>query len=105
MAQTDLVKNKIADIQAKLGEQQLLLKTLDMWSDIQSQGIDPENVKSFGFSDAYVDAHVRNSWRKQGYRDLPAYQRTFSQQFHNYVRLKDDSIVVLKCGIRRPEFR
>lgn len=105
MAQTDLVKSKIADMQSKLNEQQLLLKTFDMWADVEAQGIDPENVKSLGFSDAYVDADVRNSCRKQGYRDLLAYQRTFSQQFHNYVRLKDDSIVVFKYGIRRPEFR
>lgn len=63
------VTAKIASLQAKLAEQQLLLRTLDMWEEVKTHGIDPEEVAAFGFKDEYVDAAVRNDWRKRGIRN------------------------------------
>jgi hypothetical protein len=96
----------IASMRSKTDEQQHLLLVLDMWEEVKNHSIDPEEVDAFGFNDEHVDASVRNEWRKRGIRNSYAYQKmVFCRQYFNYVRMKDNSVVVLKYGIRRPEYR
>jgi hypothetical protein len=99
--------NQIIDsMRSKTEEQQHLLLVLNMWEEVKTHGIDPEEVAAFGFNDEYVDAAIKNEWRKRGIRNSYDYQKmVFCRQYHNYVRMKDNSVVVLKYGIRRPEYR
>ncbi len=57
-----------------------------MWAAVNSQGIDPDTVDTFGFSE------MRN------------YDRLDGTKYFNYVRLTDDDVVFLHPPILRPEF-
>jgi hypothetical protein len=101
------VKALMSAISSKLEEQQKLLKQLDMWDDVKSQGIDCETVKSFGFKESYVTSAARIILRRQqpGWMMFSNLLHRYGEEHFNYVRLKDDRIVALKTAIKRPEHR
>jgi len=101
------VKALTSAISSKLEEQQKLLKQLEMWEEVKSQGIDCETVKSFGFKPEYVTPEERNTLRRKqaGWMTFSNVLHRYGEEHFNCVRLKDDQIVALKTAIKRPEYR
>jgi len=52
-------------IQARLEEQKVLLRTLAMWGKVKEQGINPDDVKSFGFDPELMTVAERNEARRK----------------------------------------
>lgn len=106
----------IAGIQAKLDEQALLLRTLAMWNKVRLQGIDPDDVKSFGFDPTLMTVKERNEARRKnlgfGWNANNPYNWPISRNEegqariiglkHNFVRLHSGEKVKLSPMVDRP---
>lgn len=105
----------ISGLQAKLDEQKLLLRTLAMWGKVQEQGINPEDVKSFGFDPMLMTATERNEARRLNrlnYKTFNPFGWPVSRNEegqariiglkHNFVRLHSGEKVKLSPMVDRP---
>ncbi len=105
-------------IESKISEQQLLLRTLSMWNSVRLQGIDPEDVKNFGFDYTMMTIQERNDARRKNrcfshwcqtnpynwasHRNADG-QECIRPLLYNYVRLKDNTKVRLLPMIESPD--
>ena len=105
----------IEGLQAKLDEQKQLLRTLAMWGKVQEQGINPDDVKSFGFDPALMTAQERNEARRANRlnyttnnpygwpisRNEEGHARIIGLK-HNFVRLHSGEKAKLSPMVDRP---
>jgi hypothetical protein len=109
------MQKTIDSLQAKLDEQKQLLRTLAMWAKVQEQGINPDDVKSFGFDPALMTAQERNEARRANrlnYTTNNPYGWPISRNEegqariiglkHNFVRLHSGEKVKLSPMVDRP---
>lgn len=108
------IQATIEGLQAKLDEQKQLLRTLAMWGKVQEQGINPDDVKSFGFDPALMTAQERNEARRANRLNYTTNNpiRTISRNEegqariiglkHNFVRLHSGEKVKLSPMVDRP---
>lgn len=109
------MQKTIEGLQAKLDEQKQLLRTLAMWGKVQEQGINPDDVKSFGFDPSLMTAKERNEARRGNWSNFTPnnpYGRPISRNEegqariiglkHNFVRLHSGEKVKLSPMVDRP---
>jgi hypothetical protein len=114
------METTLKKIERKISEQQLLLRTLSMWNSVRLQGIDPEDVKNFGFDYTMMTIQERNEARRKnrlsgvlGWCQTNPYnwvshrnadgQECIRPLIYNYVRLKDGNKVRLFPMIESPD--
>ena len=87
-------------IEAKCKEQQSLVQILKMWNEVRIQGIDPEDVATFGFDDNMMTPKECIEER----RKIRLFQRhtPLHIQKYNFIRLKDNTQVRLNPMIDIP---
>lgn len=96
------MQETIDRIRARDRERQFLLAELELWAQVEKQGIDPETVDVFGFDLSALTSKQKREFDKQ-YRRTGVSPHTgerlpdgrYRAKVHNYVRLKDGSRVLL----------
>jgi hypothetical protein len=92
------VQEKLAEIKAKREEQDRLYRTLDLWAAVEAQGIEPEEVESFGY-DPKLLPHIlkrKRDWAiRFGGGDPWVDRLTPRVLVYTYVRLKAGGIRTL----------
>lgn len=88
----------LARIEAKIKEQQQLLRTLSMWNEVRIQGIDPDDVLSFGFDESLMTHKDKMEARRKNV----FWFKTPITNTHNFVRLKDGMKISLNPPIKNP---
>jgi hypothetical protein len=102
------VQEKLAEIKAKREEESRLWATLDLWANVQAQGIEPEEVESFGFDPDLLPSLLKRKrqYAMGGGGFDPCVERLPNGQyralFYTYVRLKGGSIKTLDPPVRTP---
>ena len=110
-----IMQSTIDSLSAKLDEQKKLLRTLAMWDKVKAQGINPDDVASFGFDPKLMDAKERHEARRKNwsvYSDnnpfgWPVVRNEQGQAMivgmkHNFVRLHSGEKVKLSPMVDRP---
>ncbi|MCA9073037.1 MAG: hypothetical protein KDA84_29145 [Planctomycetaceae bacterium] len=102
------MKQILDRLQEKQDERQHCINVLYLWDQIAAQGIDHTMVKSFGFNSAHLKGQDRKAFvAHQKFRGTQMTRKDgtrYIQPSHfTYVRLKDDSIVILDPILKRPE--
>ena len=99
------MKAILARIKARREEQDRLYRILDLWTEVQAQGIGPGEVDSFGFDPKLLPptlARHRQCEIARG-RD-PCVERLsnggYKVLIYNYVRLKDGGVRPLNPAVR-----
>ena len=95
MAET--ARDVIARIRRKRREQDYCLAVLDLWAQVQGQGIEVSRVASFGFDSRIFDAEARVEIPpelRQVHRDL-AHGRRTGPRLDTYVRHHDGGMTRL----------
>lgn len=111
------MQKTIESLNAKLDEQKQLLRTLAMWGKVQEQGINSDDVASFGFDPTLMDAKERNEARRSN-RVMGSFsnhnpfgwpvtrnaegQSVIVGLKHNFVRLHSGEKVKLSPMVDRP---
>lgn len=108
------MQNTIDQLQSKLDEQKQLLRTLAMWGKVKEQGINPDDVKSFGFDPELMTVAERNEARRKNRLNYSTFnhcwpisrneegQARIIGQKHNFVRLHSGEKVRLSPMVDRP---
>ena len=109
---TELVES----LEEKNKERDYLISVLKLWAHVQEQGIDPDNVDTFGYSPMYLTPEQKKQWHQKCVRSgVPSRAHTYYLTFadyrevpmvHNYVRLKTGEVKVLDPMLpvpRKPE--
>lgn len=101
------MREKLKEIAQLRQEQSILLRTLEMWADVQSAGIDPESVSSFGWE--RDESAIRDFRSLRRFPDKPWIgpwlMKSGKPEWYNFVRLNDGTKVKLPRPIQAPEFR
>ena len=104
-------------LQVALKEKALLLAELELWNDVEEQGHKPDTVSSFGFDpDRLHRGPLRKMWNQPGggFRHTPSHSNPFfapldgggcRTRWHNILKLKDGTEVVLQHALLAPEDR
>jgi len=92
----------LADIREKQANRDRLLRELDLWAAVQSQGIAVDTVACWGFDPAFLTPRQRADAKRAVLRGSPApytgdrlANGHCRPKVYNYVRLKDGSRVKL----------
>ena len=92
----------ITELQAKVDYQRYLLDLLEMWSEVQAQGFDPEQVEALTLRDDFLTREQQRYREQQRIRNrVDPYSDGSKPKMFNAVRLKDGSLQALKTLIRR----
>jgi len=83
----------LARIKARREEQARLYQILDLWAAVQAQGVEPEEVESFGFNPKLLSPTLERERRQAMVRGHDPYVERLPTGQHrplifNYVRLK-----------------
>ena len=78
-------------------QRQSLLSQLQMWAEIEKQGVDPEEVVSFGWNSSYVPPRMwTEAERTLNPERFPWFGqwlfRSCKPLYYNYLNMKDGSI-------------
>jgi len=86
-------------IEEKCKEQQSLIQILKMWNEVRIQGINPDDVATFGFEENMMTPKECSEERRKIllFRHTPLHV-----QKYNFVRLKNDTKIRLNPMIDIP---
>lgn len=109
------MQKTISTLQTKLDEQKHLLSVLAMWDKVRGQGINPDDVKSFGFDPELMTAQERNAARRANRLNYSTFnpfgwpitrneegQSRIVGLKYNFVRLHSGEKVKLSPMVDRP---
>jgi len=97
------VITKIESIKSKMAEQLYLLDVLRMWKEVQDQGIDPEEVKSFGFSPQLLTPRQRaDRTRELNWQRRDKYVETRTENGRQLLCPKIYNMVIMRDGRQLP---
>jgi hypothetical protein len=104
---TAAIRQTIASIRELRKQQDKSLRLLERACDLADMGIDPNEVSSLGWDDAYLSDRDRNILRS-GFADTWLNQQRYPWlgygrrlQFHNYATMKDGTKVPLSRPLPR----
>jgi hypothetical protein len=110
-----MIQDIINRIEVKLKEKRMLLDKLRLWGEVKEQGIDADNVLSFGFDpELILESELNriqlvkpifNKSNPYGWveREVGGKQ-ICTPEFYNYVRMKTGEKISLVRPIKNPEF-
>jgi hypothetical protein len=93
------LKESFAELKALEDERSRLMAVLQMWGEVVAQGINSDDIKSFGFCLAFV--------KKERFDKEPWYGKWVGNtrscpEWYNYVTLKDGTKVPLEVYVKAP---
>jgi hypothetical protein len=93
------LKESFAHLSALEAERTRLMAVLQMWGEVVAQGINSDDIKSFGFSLQFV--------KKERFDKEPWYGKWVGNtrtcpEWYNYVTLKDGTKVPLEVYVKAP---
>jgi hypothetical protein len=93
----------LESLQAKVKEQGELLRTLEMWEQVEAQGISADDVAGFTWRDDFITREQkRERLRAQRRRESDPIVYQDRPLKYNAVRMKDGTIRKLDPTIERP---
>ena len=100
MSTAETARDVIGRIRRNEREREYCLAVLDLWAQVQEQGIDIERVESFGFDTSILPEREKRPWRFYQHRRPDPYVETLPSgekrlRVYNYVRHHDGGITRL----------
>ena len=93
----------IADLKEKSAERDVLIRTLEMWNQVEAQGIEPEDVAGFTFKEEWITtAQKRERLNVARYLYSDPFVDKNIPKIYNAVHMKDGTWRKLDPSIKAP---